>query len=196
MNYAAIQERLINWPVTEFVIPRFFGRKWHFINLLFQNGLSWGWTSYNKFSICDNLTENLPIWPWFIFPSGLRNQFHQLKWFHTDHLGLLLLVCTDFKSLFKSFQTKITFWSQLKAILLLHGAAFSSETWESVGTLEMLNELGVSTVTIDLPSYHNSAKVTIPKNKIEYLSFIREQFEILNFKKIFIISPSMSGKVC
>ena len=84
----------------------------------------------------------------------------------------------------------------MKAILLLHGAAFSSETWESVGTLEMLNELGVSTVTIDLPSYHNSAKVTIPKNKIEYLSFIREQFEILNFKKIFIISPSMSGKVC
>ena len=60
----------------------------------------------------------------------------------------------------------------------------------------MLNDLGVSTVTIDLPSYHNSAKVTIPKNKIEYLSFIREQFEILNFKKIFIISPSMSGKVC
>ena len=99
MNYAAIQERLINWPVTEFVIPRFFGRKWHFINLLFQNGLSWGWTSYNKFWICDNLTENPPIWPWFIFPSGLRNQFHQLKWFHTDHLGHLLLVCTDFKSL-------------------------------------------------------------------------------------------------
>ena len=64
----------------------------------------------------------------------------------------------------------------MKAILLLHGAAFSSETWESVGTLDMLNELGVSTVTIDLPSYHNSAKVTIPKNKIEYLSFIREQF--------------------
>ena len=93
------------------------------------------------------------------------------------------------------FQIKITFWSQLKAILLLHGAAFSSETWESVGTLDMLNELGVSTVTIDLPSYHNSAKVTIPKNKIEYLSFIREQFEILNSKKIFIISPSMSGKV-
>ena len=83
----------------------------------------------------------------------------------------------------------------MKAILLLHGAAFSSETWESVGTLDMLNELGVSTVTIDLPSYHNSAKVTIPKNKIEYLSFIREQFEILNSKKIFIISPSMSGKV-
>ena len=83
----------------------------------------------------------------------------------------------------------------MKAILLLHGAAFSSETWESVGTLDMLNDLGVSTVTIDLPSYHNSAKVPIPKNKIEHLTFIREQFEILKSRRIFIISPSMSGRV-
>ena len=31
---------IINWPVTKFVIPRFLGRKWHFLNLLFQNRLS------------------------------------------------------------------------------------------------------------------------------------------------------------
>lgn len=36
-------------------------------------------------------------------------------------------------------------------VLLLHGAAFSSETWEKLGTLQYLSAMGHRAVAIDVP---------------------------------------------
>ena len=79
------------------------------------------------------------------------------------------------------------------AVLLLHGAAFSSKIWETLGTFERLAVMGVSSVAIDLPSYKESKSVKIPKNKAGYLNFIRSQFEVLQNHKFIMVSPSMSG---
>ena len=45
----------------------------------------------------------------------------------------------------------------------------------------------------DLPGYHYSGTMKIPKNKVAYLSAIRDQFDILKMRKFIILSPSMSG---
>ena len=37
------------------------------------------------------------------------------------------------------------------SFLLLHGAAFSSETWRELGTLHTLAALGYTAVAIDMP---------------------------------------------
>jgi pimeloyl-ACP methyl ester carboxylesterase len=78
-------------------------------------------------------------------------------------------------------------------VLLLHGAAFSSKTWETIGTLQKLSEWGFSTISIDLPSYKHSKKVVIPKQKADYLHHIRNHFEILKNHNFILVTPSMSG---
>lgn len=79
------------------------------------------------------------------------------------------------------------------AVLLLHGAAFSSKIWETLGTFEKLSIWGIPSVAIDMPSYKRSKSVAIPKNKSGYLSYIKNQFEVLKNRKFILVTPSMSG---
>lgn len=37
------------------------------------------------------------------------------------------------------------------SVLLLHGQSFSSETWNSLGTLKMLAAFGYNSIAVDLP---------------------------------------------
>jgi len=81
-------------------------------------------------------------------------------------------------------------------ILLLHGAAFSSKTWEELGTIDALGESGeVHTVlAIDIPGFGNSKQLTKPDNPIEYLNSVLDQFPRLGSGFI-LVSPSMSGSL-
>ena len=38
-----------------------------------------------------------------------------------------------------------------REVLLLHGAAFTSETWQHLGSLALLDTLGFRAVAVDLP---------------------------------------------
>ena len=70
-------------------------------------------------------------------------------------------------------------------ILLLHGAAYSSETWREVGTLDALALAGWRVVAVDLPG-----KVTKPARG----EFLVKLMAALAMAKPVLVSPSMSGK--
>ena len=74
-------------------------------------------------------------------------------------------------------------------VLLLHGARFTSETWQELATIAELADAGHHVVAFDLPGYGNSEASKIPRDV--YLS---EAFEELwPGRRVVIVSPSMSG---
>jgi len=81
-----------------------------------------------------------------------------------------------------------------KVILLLHGSAFTSQTWvDQVPTIETLAALGNKVIAIDLPGFGNTKVFdkAATKDKGAYLS---EVIDILtpNVRPV-IVTPSMSG---
>ena len=91
-------------------------------------------------------------------------------------------------------QTKIHFLEagQLTwpVLLFLHGASFSSQTWQELGTLTLLTGRGYRTVAVDLPGFGQSAQT--PSVKAQ--TFVVEMMEAMNLDRPVIISPSMSGR--
>lgn len=79
-------------------------------------------------------------------------------------------------------------------VLLLHGAAFTSQTWQELGTMNVLANNSFRAVALDLPGYGNSP--TMPAVNTDELkaSLLLEVFKALHMERPILISPSMSGK--
>jgi abhydrolase domain-containing protein 14 len=75
-------------------------------------------------------------------------------------------------------------------VLLLHGAAFDSSTWEKTNTLKALSDAGYKAVAIDLPGFGKSAKPQSKPNPLVLVDIIAA----LKLQKPVIMTPSMSGK--
>jgi len=73
-------------------------------------------------------------------------------------------------------------------VLLLHGAKYSSKTWEDIGTLDILSRSGYRAVAIDLPGYGRTPRSHIPPDEL-----ILQLINSLNMKKVVLVSPSVSG---
>ncbi len=78
--------------------------------------------------------------------------------------------------------------SDWPSVLLLHGASFSSQTWQELGTLAMLAQHGYRTVAVDLPGFGESEHT-----RLTPLAFLLELLERLNLIRPILVSPSMSG---
>ena len=77
-------------------------------------------------------------------------------------------------------------------VLLLHGAAYTSATWNSIHTIRILSGQGFRTIAVDLPGYGETPALTPddpPKDK--FIDCVMEQFEL---KNPFLVAPSMSGE--
>lgn len=74
------------------------------------------------------------------------------------------------------------------AVLLLHGARFSAETWRELGTLEALAEAGYRVVALDLPGYGESDALRVGAGP-----FLEAALERLPIERPVVVSPSMSG---
>ena len=79
-------------------------------------------------------------------------------------------------------------------VLFLHGQAFSSQTWDDLGTLKFLRSKNYNVVAIDLPGYVKSKEfATVPRTSEERAAFLNKVIEKLQIERPVIISPSMSG---
>ena len=74
------------------------------------------------------------------------------------------------------------------SVLFLHGASFKAQTWQDLGTLQLIAKKGYHALAIDLPGYGNSTVVST--STAHFLSIL---LDALNLDVPIIISPSMSG---
>ncbi|MGF1493440.1 MAG: alpha/beta fold hydrolase [Microcoleaceae cyanobacterium] len=74
------------------------------------------------------------------------------------------------------------------AVLLLHGASFSAQTWKEIGTLKRLASKGYYAIAVDLPGYGKSDQISNYQSE-----FLPKLVEKLGLKTVVLVSPSMSG---
>ncbi|KAF3856291.1 hypothetical protein F7725_017014, partial [Dissostichus mawsoni] len=89
-------------------------------------------------------------------------------------------------------------------VVLLHGQAFTSKTWEELGTMALLATNGYQALAMDLPDYVSQTAVLIEgygkspdseglktdQNRVDLLSRFMES---LGVRTAVLVSPSMSG---
>jgi len=74
--------------------------------------------------------------------------------------------------------------------LFLHGKAFQAETWKELGTLQAAIEAGYSILALDLPGFGKS-----PESSVSPEAIINGVMEVTGIKSVFLIAPSMSGRI-
>ncbi|XP_038626569.1 protein ABHD14A isoform X4 [Tachyglossus aculeatus] len=79
-------------------------------------------------------------------------------------------------------------------VVLLHGQAFSSHTWEKLGTLVLLSQHGYRAVALDLPGYGNSAVSPEAATEAGRLRLLTRTLRGLGLENPVLVSPSMSGR--
>uniref|UniRef100_A0A8C0ECL5 Abhydrolase domain containing 14A n=1 Tax=Bubo bubo TaxID=30461 RepID=A0A8C0ECL5_BUBBB len=79
-------------------------------------------------------------------------------------------------------------------VLFLHGQAFTSRTWEALGTLALLAGEGYRAVAIDLPGYGDSPSAEMVATAQGRVAFLDHVLQELGMRRPVLVSPSMSGR--
>jgi len=84
--------------------------------------------------------------------------------------------------------------SDAAPVLLLHGAASSSEVWRTLGTIKLLGAMGSRVVAVDLPGYGSAVSKNAHVGNDHSASFLEAFIKQEKLDRPVIVSPSMSGK--
>ncbi len=76
------------------------------------------------------------------------------------------------------------------SVLLLHGARFDSNTWQKLGTLDLLASEGFRAVALDLPGFGKSEPWQVDRT-----TFLEQLLPVLEIGRPVVLAPSMSGAV-
>lgn len=78
-------------------------------------------------------------------------------------------------------------------VVLLHGQAFTSKTWEELGTMSLLAVNGYQALAMDLPGYGKSPDSEALKTDQSRVDLLSRFMESLGVRAAVLLSPSMSG---
>ncbi|XP_026876175.2 protein ABHD14A [Electrophorus electricus] len=78
-------------------------------------------------------------------------------------------------------------------VVLLHGQAFTSKTWEELSTLSVLAANGYQAIAMDLPGFGKSPASETVKTDQSRVDLLRRFLEALGVRAPVLLSPSMSG---
>ena len=79
-------------------------------------------------------------------------------------------------------------------LVLLHGYSFSSQTWHTLGTLDLLEKNKIHAYAIDMPGFGKSTGKRISLSQPDTLvKFMSTLFEALNIDDLMLLGPSMGG---
>ncbi|XP_029772494.1 protein ABHD14A isoform X1 [Suricata suricatta] len=79
-------------------------------------------------------------------------------------------------------------------VVLLHGKAFNSHTWEQLGTLQLLAQRGYRAVALDLPGFGNSAPSKEASTEAGRAELLERALRDLEVRNAVLVSPSLSGR--
>jgi abhydrolase domain-containing protein 14 len=79
--------------------------------------------------------------------------------------------------------------SSAPCVLLLHGAKYSSKTWEELGTLALLAANGYRAIAVDQPGFGESQRAEVDASRFAF-----ELLDALSIPQCALVSPSMSGR--
>ncbi|MDD2466069.1 MAG: alpha/beta hydrolase [Desulfobulbus sp.] len=77
-----------------------------------------------------------------------------------------------------------------RTVVLLHGMKFQAQTWQELGTLEALSQLGLHVLAVDMPGFGKSAPAPLPPGEVLARLYAKE-----NFLQAVLIGPSMGGRI-
>jgi len=77
-----------------------------------------------------------------------------------------------------------------RAIVLLHGMKFQAATWQSLGTLEVLADLGLRVLAVDMPGFGQS-----PACGLAPVSALTRFLDQQNIQAPILVGPSMGGRI-